>query len=195
MIKFIKYFRKALPFNWKEYHDFLDDDIDGGTDWKGVSLQLNLNEEINITTENINILKSVFMYVVSCLDDGSYWIINLTFNKIKWFVIEDDSLPGLRNLFNLNDISPDYTGGIMMRKDDLLKFGRELIVYPVFQKRGEIDIVHGNIQFIIKFTNHFEINLLSTDAVLLKEIVIQMMPGKIFIKQYRGTCLNIEGIN
>jgi hypothetical protein len=76
-----------------------------------------------------------------------------------------------------------------------LKFSEYLISYPsgVFNKYGSLykslDISHGEFQFIIKISGHLNIDCLSTNKELLKEIVKDNFSNKLKIKEYRGTSL------
>ena len=70
-----------------------------------------------------------------------------------------------------------------------------MISYPcaLFYKKGtlyrDLDVSHGELQFIIKISGHKYIDFLSTDKELLRKVVDGYSSSFFIVKEYRGTSL------
>lgn len=85
MIEFKKEVKKILPYDSRQYIEFLYDDFDPLTKWYGVSFQLNKEEkEINLT-EFVEQYECWFKDIISRLDNGSFWIVNHDKKDLNWF--------------------------------------------------------------------------------------------------------------
>jgi len=187
MIVFEKDVRSLLPYDRKQYL--------AHSEWYGVSFQLNKNlNEINL----INFVKMynpLFENIVSKLDTGLSWIVNHDDKDLDWFPNDEDNLPSLRTLFKQHNISNKFKGALVLTKDDLLHYSKDLISYPfaVFSKESSLyknlDISHEKIEFIIKISGHLNIDLLSTDTQLLKKIIRRNTTDDFILKPYSGTAL------
>ena len=133
MVEFKKNVEKVLPYDRRQYIEFLcDDDIDLSIKWYGVSFQLpgtSEGKEIDLT-EFIEIYEWLFRKVVLKLDNGSFWIVNHDNKDLKWFPNNEDNLTALRTLFKQNNIPNTFKGALIFTTDDLLKFYVDLISYP-----------------------------------------------------------------
>jgi hypothetical protein len=195
MVEFKTNVNKVLPYDRWKYREFLDDDVDSCTEWFGVSFQLDTEGEKIGLTEFIKNYERLFKNIVLKLDNGSFWIVNHDDKDLKWFPNDEVNLVSLRSLFKQNNISNTFRGALIFSKDDLLEFSKNLISYPfvVFNEDGllykNLDISHGELQFIIKISGHMNIDLLSTNKMLLREVVIENSSNVFNIKEYRDTSL------
>lgn len=197
MIEFKKNFKKILPYDRQRYLDFLDEDFDSSTKWYGVSLQLPGGYEgrkISLT-EYLEAYERWFKAIILQLDNGSIWIVNHDYKDLQWLPNDEDNLISLRALFKQNNIPNEFKGALSFTKDDLLKVSNDLISYPlaVFNAADvlykDLDISHSELPFIIKISGHANIDLLSTDKDLLKEVLDASSSTGFILKPYRGTSL------
>jgi hypothetical protein len=197
MIEFKKNFEEVLPYDRQQYLDFFDGDAESKVKWYGVSFQLpHAGEGKNINLkEFVEVYDSLFKNVVLKLNNGSCWIVNHEDKDLAWFPNDSDNLTQLRAIFKQNDISNTFKGALIIWMDDLLKISKDLISYPyaVLNKNGflykDLNISHGELQFIIKISGHLNIDFLSTDKGLLREIVNENSSNPFSVKEYRGTSL------
>jgi len=197
MIEFKKTVKNALPYDRQQYLDFFDEDFDSSTKWYGVSFQLPggyEGREISLT-EYLEAYESWFKTIILQLDNGSLWIVNHDDKDLQWLPNDEDNLISLRTLFKQNNIPNEFKGALSFTKDDLLKYSNDLISYPlaVFNATEvlykDLDISHSELPFIIKISGHANIDLLSTDKDLLKEVVDANASNGFILKPYRGTSL------
>jgi hypothetical protein len=195
MIEFKKNFTKMLPYDRDQYIKFLFDEPNSSIKWFGVSFQLNEREtEINLT-EFIKIYQPWLKEVILGFNQHSSWIVNHDKKDLAWFPNNEDNLKSFRNLFKQNNVSNKFKGALIFSKDDLLELSKDLISYPyaVFDEDGlfymNIDISHRELPFIIKISDHLNIDLLSTDKEFLKRIVNANAFNDFILKPYRGTSL------
>ena len=197
MIEFKKSLKKILPYDRQQLSDFFNDAKGSSIKWQGLSFQLpggSEGKQINFK-EYVETYEPLFKKVVSKFGNGSFWVVNHEGKDLNWFPNDDDNLTHLRALFKENDVPNTFRGAITFSMDELLKFSMDLISYPyvVLKKDGflykDLDISHGELQFIIKISGHLNIDFLSTDKGILNEIVNEN-PSKLFnVKEYRGTSL------
>jgi hypothetical protein len=193
MIEFKKNVKKVLPYDREQYLDSLDDDIESSIKWYGVSFQLNSKRKG--LTEYVEVFESVFKNIISKLDIGSFWVINHDDKDLDWFPNDDNNLTSLRTLFKQGNIPNTFRGALIFKKDDLLEFTKDLISYPYVLLYKDallyknLDISHGELQFIIKVSGHLTIDLLSTDKELLRKVVNANSSSHFNVKEYRGTSL------
>lgn len=194
MIEFKKNVEEVLPYNRQHYIDFFDDEADSSVKWYGVSFQLpGTDEDKQISQkEFVETYESLFKHVVIKLDDGSHWIVNHDDKDLAWFPNDGDNLIQLRTLFKQNDVLNTFKGALIFPMDDLLEFSRDIISYPYAAANEEgflykdLDISHGKIPFIIKISGHLNIDFLSTDKEILKEIVHEYSSDIFMVIEYRG---------
>ena len=195
MIIFEKNVEKILPYNREQYLNFLYDASTSSVKWYGLSFQINGNEEPVSLMEYINSYESFFKELILNLKNNSYWIVNLEDENCDWFPNNANNLPSLRSLFRERNILGTYRGALLFTEEDLLKYTKDLILYPyvVLNKKGllyrNINISHEKLSLVIKTTGHCDIDVLSTDEMLLKEIFDQYSQYPFVIKRYRGTLL------
>lgn len=78
-------------------------------------------------------------------------------------------------------------------KDDLFNYAEELISYPYAVLPEEkllyqdLTISHGQMPLIIKISAHLNIDLLSTDMELLRNVSRRLSLEPFVVKLYRGT--------
>jgi len=195
MIEFKRNFTKMLPYDRHQYINFLFDEPDSLIKWLGVSFQLNERKsDINLT-EFIKIYQPWLKELILGFNQQSSWIVNHDKKDLAWFPNNEDNLKSFRNLFKQNNVSNKFKGALIFGKDELLEFSKDLISYPyaVFDEDGlfymNIDISHRELPFIIKISDHLNIDLLSTDREFLKRIVNANNSNKFILKPYRGTFL------
>jgi len=195
MIEFKKNVKKALPYNRQQYIEFLHDDFDSSIEWYGVSFQLNRKGKEISLTEFVEIYEFLFRNTILKLDNGSFWVVNHDDKDLKWFPNDYDNLTFLRTIFKQRNVPDTYRGALLFTKDDLLEFSKDLISYPIalYYKDAllykNLDISHGELQFIIKISGHKTIDLLSTDKMLLRKIISENTLSSFNIKEYRGSSL------
>ena len=195
MIEFKKNFTGILPYDRHQYINFLFDEPTPSIKWFGVSFQLDNKEtKINLT-EFIKIYQPWLKEVILRFDQHSSWIVNHDKKDLAWFPNNENNLKSFRDLFKQNNVSNKFKGALIFSKDDLLQFLKDIISYPyaVFDEDGlfymNIDISHRELPFIIKISDHLNIDLLSTDIILLKEVMEANSSNDFIIKAYRGTTL------
>jgi hypothetical protein len=188
MITFKKNIKELLPYDRQEYYTFKN--------WYGVSLQLPgvFEGKVIPKIEFIQIYEPIFVNIVTKLDNGKPWIVNHEFEEYAWFPNRQKNLPKLRGLFEENNIPNEFKGALMFSKEDLLKYAKDLMIYPNRVINGakcyqNIDISHSDLPFVIKTSGHTELILVSTDKNLLREIVDQNSPSPIIKRELSGTSL------
>lgn len=146
--------------------------------------------------EHIDNYESFLKELILNLKNNSYWIVNHEGSKdFDWFPNKAKNLPSLRSLFRDRNILGTYRGALLFTEEDLLKYTKDLILYSyvVLNKKGllfrNINISHEKLPLVIKTTGHYDIDVLSTDEMLLKEIFDQYSQYPFIIKKYRGTIL------
>lgn len=136
-----------------------------------------------------------FKAIISQLDNGSFWIVHHDVIDVEWFPNDEDNLISLRTLFKENNIPNEFKGALLFTRDDLLKFSKELISYPlaVFNKANllysDLDISHSDLPFIVKISGHANIDLLSTDKDFLREVVVANNANGFILRPYNGTSM------
>ena len=195
MIIFEKNVEKILPYNREQYLNFLYDASTSSVKWYGLSFQINGNEEPVSLMEYINSYESFFKELILNLKNKSNWIVNLEDENCDWFPNNANNLPSLRSLFRERNILGTYRGALLFTEEDLLKYTKDLILYTyVASKRKgllyrNINISHEKLPLVIKTTGPCDIDVLSSDEMLLKEIFDQYSQYPFIIKKYRGTLL------
>jgi len=198
MIEFKKNFDEMLPYDRQRYIEFLSGDFSSSIKWYGVSFQLHSLHEGGVIglTEFVEFYESLFKNVVSQLDNGSFWILNHDDKDLKWLPNDRGNLTHLQTLFKQRSVSNVFIGALIFDKDDLLEFSTELISYPysASSKEGSLyknlDVSHSELPFVIKISGHLNIDFLSTNKYLLKEVVSENSSSIFIVKEYRGTSLS-----
>lgn len=194
MIEFKKNVKKMLPYDREEYIDFFGYNFYNYVKWYGVSFQLAggyEGREIGLT-EYLETYEAWFKNVILQFDNGSYWVVNHNNKDMDWFPYDEDTLLSLRTLFKQNNIPNKFKGALVFTTEDLLKFSIDLITYPfaLFKQEGllynDLDISHSELLFIIKISHHSNIDLLSTDEKLLKDVVNKNRLSCFIVREYRG---------
>ena len=197
MIEFKRNVDKELPYDRKEYIESFDDDLDSSIKWYGVSFQLpggSEGKEIGLT-KFVEVYEGLFKSVVLKLNNGSFWIVNHDDKDLNWLPNDDNNLSYLRTLFKEKNVPNTFKGALVFTTDDLLEYSKDLISYPyaVLHKDGflykDLNVSHGELQFIIKISGHLNIVFLSTDQELLREVVNVNSSSSFIVKEYRGTSL------
>lgn len=187
MIEFKKNIGKILPYNKEQYFDFLDDDLDITSNWNGISIQVADNKtDVDL---NIDRYIEIFEFIILKFDQDLPWIINHYYKDMYWFPNDDENLNSFRALFKANNISNTFKGSIIFMKDDLMKFAKDLIMYPYVLSYRDLDISHSVMPLIIKITNHLTIDVISTNKIILKLIADNISSNNFTIKEYKGTSL------
>lgn len=187
MIEFKRVLDELLPYKREKYFKY--------TGWHGVSFQMAHGlANFNLNTF-VDVYDKLFHDVIKGFKDDASWIVNHDDKDLAWFPNNEKNLIALRALFKQNNIPNSFKGGLVFNQYEILKFSKELITYPfsVFNEEGlfykNLDISHSKIPFIIKITAHFNIDLLSEDKNLLREVINENMSSNFILKNYRGTRL------
>ncbi|WP_158800274.1 hypothetical protein [Pedobacter sp. L105] len=197
MIEFKKNVKELLPYDREQYIESFDDDFDSSIKWYGVSFQLpggSERKEIGLT-KFVEVYEGLFKSVVLKLNNGSFWIVNHDDKDSNWLPNDDDNLTHLRTLFKEKNAPNTFKGALVFTTDDLLEYSKDLISYPyaVLHKDGflykDLNVSHGELQFIIKISGHLNIDLLSTDQELLRKVVHENSSNTFIVKEYRCTSL------
>lgn len=190
-----------LPYNRNRYQHYLGSDADSHTPWHGVSFQLaseahNISRGINFgLTKFIENYEALFKQVVSTFDDGSFWIVMHDKCDDWWLPNEEQTLPALRALFAQYQVLNRFKGALLLKKQEVFTFARELLSYPtgVFGRKrslySDVDVSHSTLPFIIKISSHLNVDFLSTNQALLREVVKDHRSPVFTIKSYTGTSL------
>lgn len=193
MIEFKKNVKKVLTYDREQYLNFFNDESESSVVWYGVSFQLNNGGRKIGLSEFVDNYAGLFKDVVIKFDNGSDWIVNHDDKDLKWLPNDEDNLTSLRTLFKYRNVPNTFKGALIFKKDDLFEFSRDLITYPfaLFYKEGllykNLDISHGELQFIMKISGHMNIDFLSTNKELLREVVNENASNVFNIKIYTGT--------
>lgn len=195
MIEFDEAFEQNLPYDRKEYIKFLKDDDPSSIKWYGLSFQFpdpDEKHQVDFAAYR-HTFETFFKNVVSCLNNGASWIVNHADYDLKWFQNNARNLPLLRALFKQHSIPPGFIGALVLPTDQLLALTADIISYPYLapNKKGglykDLDVSNVSAPIIIKVSGHLNIDLLSTDYMLLKNIAAQNTPNDLIVKKYRGT--------
>jgi len=165
--------------------------------WYGVSFQLEGGYEGKKidTMEFIRRYESWFEQIILRMDNGTNWIVNHDYEGKNWFPNNQENLTALRKLFKQNGVPNTFKGAIIFTKNDLLEFSKDLITYPfeVLSKErrlySDLNISHGELEFVIKISAHMNIDLLSADIELLRAVVNESASNIFIRRAYRGTFL------
>jgi len=197
MIKFEKNVKQLLPYNRRQYITYLTGKFASLDGWYGISFQLPggyEGKEIELSDFK-RAFEALFKNVISMLDNGSLWIVNHEDKDLDWFPNNENNLIDLRSVFKEAKIANTFRGAVMCSKKELLDLANDLICYPyaVVQKQGhfykDLNVSHSELQFIIKISGHLNIDFLSQNKTLLKEIVIAHTSSDFVLKPYTGTLL------
>jgi hypothetical protein len=197
MVEFKKNIKTLLPYDREVYIDYLGYEFYTYPKWYGVSFQLPggyEGREIGLT-EYFEAYENWFKNIILQLDNDSYWVVNHDKNDMDWFPYEEDTLVSLRALFKQNNIPNKFKGALILTTKDLLKYSRDLITYPfaLLKQDGllynDLDISHAELPFIIKISHHSNIDLLSTDKEILKNVVSENSPSHFILRNYKGILL------
>jgi hypothetical protein len=195
MIEFNKNVKKVLPYDRRQYIEFFDDDFVSSIQWYGVSFQLNTEERELGLVNFFKFYEPLFKKVLLYFNNSSYWIVNHDYYSDYWFPNDENTLNSLRTLFKQNKIPFEFRGALIFSKNDLLEFSKDLLSYPfaMFNEDrrmySSLDISHGEFPFIMKISDHWCIDLLSTDKILLRKVVEENSSSCFKVKEYRGTSL------
>lgn len=195
MIKFKNDVQGALPYNRNIYASFLKGNSDVQVQWYGVSFQLPggyEGREIDLQ-EYFEAYENWFKKLILQFDNVPYWVVNHDIDDY-WFPNEEDTLGPLRTIFAENNIPNEFSGALILTTTELLTLSNCLISYPfsVFSDNtlyDDLDISHSMLPLIIKVSAHMNIDILSTDKELLKNIVSKNNNNRFIKREYRGTSL------
>lgn len=187
MIDFKNNVKELLPYNRRQYLT--------RTKWFGVSFQVDSERQKLGFNEFIKVYMPLFENVISQFDDNSIWIVNHDDKEIVWLPNDNENLIHLRALFKQKNVPNSYKGALIFTKNELINFSNDLIAYPyaILSQEGflykNLDISHSKIQFVIKISGHLNIDFLSTNKDLLREVVNKNASNLFNVKEYRNTSL------
>jgi len=194
MIHFKQQTEKLLPYDRANYIDFLYDEPNIMPNWFGVSFQISDSKRQTLNGF-VKEYQSWFNDLLSYFKEKSLWIVNHDKTDLDWFPTSEDNLPDLRELFKKNKISNEFRGAVVFNFEDLYNVSKDIISYPyaVFNEKdffySNLDISNSELPFIIKISDHLNIDLLSTNIEMLKNIVSNNNGDAFLIKEYRGTSI------
>lgn len=202
MIEFKKNVKKLLPYDRKNYINYLNwkEAINSPTyvKWYDYLFRLpGVSTDVDIIEPNVpKFLKAYepwFENVILQLDTGSPWIVNHSKRNGDWLPNKQRNLIQLRALFEERDIPNTFRGAITFSKEDLLKYAKDIISYPYAVINGKkwhysnLDISHAELPFIITTRPFLYMNILSTDKKLLKKVVKENSSSSFdIIENYRN---------
>ena len=131
--------------------------------------------------------------IVLKLDKTSSWIVNHEDKDLEWFPNDDNNLNTLRSLFKENHVSNKFVGALIFKSDQIVQFSQELISYPfvVCGKEGllykNLDVSSSVLELVLKISGHLNIDLLSRNKSLLKQVVDANRSDAFVLKPYNGT--------
>jgi len=194
MIAFKTDVQKYLPYNREKYQRYLRGEADI-REWYAVSFQLpgTGNGRPIDTQEYFEAYESWFRNLILHIDSHALWVVNHDIDD-WWFPNDEDTVVPLRKLFIDNGISNEFSGALIMASEDILKYSHSLISYPFEVFSGgtlydDIDISHNKLPIVIKVSGHMNIDILSPDVHLLKEIVGKNRDKHFVLFQSEGTSI------
>lgn len=185
MAEFKKHVQELLPYDRTEYR------FHAG--WYGVSFQLDpVLKEINITNF-IEMYGPFFKDIINQLHNGAHWVVSHDDKDMEWFPNDADNLPALRTLFRQSHTPGAFKGALVFNAGQILQYATDIISYPYAAAGREgflykdVAITNSLSGFVIKISGHLNIDLLSTDMELLKEMAGANASPDFIIKLYSGT--------
>ncbi len=193
MVDFKRDFEKILPYNRTKYLGY-QADTDFSVKWFGVSFQVvEIADQKNASFEQyLKLYEPLFKNMVLAFDDISSWIVSHDIKDRPWFPYSNDSLPNLRTLFKLNNISNSFTGAVVFSTPDLMAYAKELVSYPyaVIGTKGslyrDLDISHSKLPAIIRISGHLNIDFISSEENIFRKIRHADFASRFVVKEYRG---------
>lgn len=202
MINFINNVKEVLPYNREQYINFLEEGSDSSVKWYGISFQSPIfyENKKNSLKQFVEIYEKLFTSVILNIDNHTFWIVNHDDKDLYWFPSDKKNynLTLLKALFKERNIPNTFKGALTFQKSDLLKYAKDIMAYPyaAINKAGflykDLDVSHGEQQFIIKISGHLCIDFLSTNQDILREVVKENTFSSYLIKEYRGTSLETQ---
>jgi len=185
IIEFKQDVKEILPYDRKKYLSY--------SGWYGVSFQLDSRiNEVNLDNF-VKIYDPLFKNIVLKLDKTSSWIVNHEDKDLEWFPNDDNNLNTLRSLFKENHVSNKFVGALIFKSDQIVQFSQELISYP-FVVCGKEELLYKNLdvssnvlELVLKISGHLNVDLLSRNKKLLKQIVDANVSDDFVLKPYKGT--------
>jgi hypothetical protein len=193
MINFKPQTEELLHYDRANYIEFLYNEPNIMPNWFGFSYQID-DSKPKTLNGLVKEYQSWFNNLLSYFNDNSLWVVNHDKIDLDWFPTDEDNLPDLRELFKRNKISNEFKGAIVLSLDNIYRFSKDIISYPyaVFNEKdffySNLDISHSELPFIIKISDHLNIDLLSTDIELLKNMM-ENNNGAFLVKEYSGTSI------
>ena len=177
--------KEILPYDRKKYLSY--------SGWYGVSLQLDSRLYEANFDNFLKFYNPLFKNIVLNLDKTSSWIVNHDDKDLEWFPNDDNNLNTLRSLFKENHVSNKFVGALIFKSDQIVQFSQELISYPfvVCGKEGllykNLDVSSSVLELVLKISGHLNIDLLSRNKSLLKQVVDANRSDAFVLKPYNGT--------
>jgi hypothetical protein len=184
MIKFIEGNNDITPYDKEDYLNFIDNDFEGTTSWKGYSIQpLNkLGDDKYTKTQ----LKEVFEQIIQKTDNGGKWIVKHDDKILPWFIEGDESLfPKICSALKENNVQPSSKGALLCDISDLFYLSDEIVSYSYSLSYKNLDIINTDRILVIKATSHLSLDLLSTNLRILNELLTLVSDEEFTIKKYR----------
>ena len=137
----------------------------------------------------------LFQRVIAAFDNGSHWVVTHDKYTLEWWPNDEPTLPALRDLFAQYRVPKDFNGALLLAPQQVLAFARDLLSYPngLFRREASlysnIDVSHSKVPFVIKISDHLNVDFLSTDPALVRTVVNEYHSPAFTIKPYAGTSL------
>jgi hypothetical protein len=189
---FQKNVRALLPYNRTRYRAF--------SHWYGASFQLaseapNIEQGISFGLPKfLAHYEALFKQLIATFDDGSPWTVTHEAYDFAWWPNDEPTLPALRALFAYHRVPNNFQGALRLTKPQVFALASELLSYPAGLFRSKktlyrnVDVSHNTLPVVIKVSGHLNVDILSTDPALVREVVSENRSPVFTIKPYRGTC-------
>lgn len=195
MVRFEKNCQEVLPYDRDNYTEFLFGEAGIKPEWFGVSFQLKDDRNTGSFEIFLNSYRGWLKELLQGFGSKVSWIVNHDKADQDWFPNNEPNLHQLRGLFKENKIKRSFRGALIFDRDTILGIAEDLLAYPVklFGEEGlyytNLDISNKEFPFVIKISDHLNLDLLSTDPVFLANIARKSLNENFIIKQYRGTSI------
>lgn len=163
-----------MHLNYRDYVQYIHDHS-YHDDWKGFSIQQKKIEENDSKADsfydNLIGVKNYTDLVVDIINytATSNWVILRDNNRLKWIYKKGDEVRIL-SMFQKEDIDVNYRGAFLLAKSLLRQYLPIIIGYSYYNKREDVNLVSEKGDFVIRFTHHFSVDIISTNLEKLNKI-------------------------
>ncbi|MBX2906664.1 MAG: hypothetical protein KF744_11540 [Taibaiella sp.] len=185
MIEFAPLPEKILPYDRSSYIAYLSDEVD--SEWQGVSFQIDSSRGHVSQEGALAEYKNLTENTIQQFDGEDHWVVNHDDKDLAWLRAGSERLAALSAAFSSNGVAGNFTGALIVDKNQLIGLLDDLILYPYMLSYKNIDISHGKIPFVIKISSHFNVDLLTPDKKLLQTIAGRVSLPIFKVLNYSGS--------